>query len=257
VIQIAPKDAEAHYALGQAFESLREWEGAVGQYLATIQINSSHTDARVRLGRLFLGGNALERSLEQAEEVIKRAPQDPEGYALRGGVRARQGNSAGARQDGEIALKLEPGHVNSITLLASLYINNKEYDKALALLDEGLKRNPEQIGLRMLKAKIHVDKGETDKVLVLLEEIVQQEPSKLSHRYGLASFYASVKQLDEAENVLRDVIALAPESVEPKLALAEFLLNRRDKTLAEKELLAFIQQEPGSYPLKFGLANLL
>ena len=164
--------------------------------------------------------------------------------------------SAGARQDGEMGLKLDRGHVNSITLLASLYINNKEYDKALALLDEGLKRDPEQIGLRTLKAKIHVDKGETDKVLVLFEEIVQQEPSKLNHRYGLASFYASIKQLDEAEKALRDVIALAPESVEPKLALAEFLLNRRDKTLAEKELLAFIQQEPGSYPLKFGPANL-
>ena len=123
VIQIDPKDAEAHYALGQAFESLQEWQGAVGQYLAAIQINPSHTDARVQLGQLFLAGNALEGSLEQAEEVIKRAPQDPKGYALRGGVRARQGDSAGARQDGEMSLKLDPGHVNSITLLASLYIN--------------------------------------------------------------------------------------------------------------------------------------
>jgi Tfp pilus assembly protein PilF len=83
VIQIDPKDAGAHYALGQAFENLQELQGAVGQYLAIIQINPSHTDARVRLGRLFLAGNALERSLEQAEEVIKRAPQDPDGYALR------------------------------------------------------------------------------------------------------------------------------------------------------------------------------
>ncbi len=256
VLQIDPKDVEGRYWLARTLENLQNWQKAAGHYLAIVQeLDKNHVDAHVRLGQIYLLGNAVDKALEHAEAALKVAPTNPDALALRGGVRGRQDDIDGALEDGLAGLNQDPGHVNSIALLASLYLKQQESEKALKILEQGLERNPGHTGLMTIKTRVHMARQEHGKAEDLLAKIVQQEPDVFAHRLRLAAFQAAQNALDAAEKTLRDAIAHDP-SVIARLALADFLLKKRDAAAAERELLAFIAKDPDESGLRFALAKL-
>ncbi len=256
VLQIDPKDKEAHFELADVLEKLQDWKGAAGHYLATIELDKAHVKARVRMGMIYLLGGTLDKAQEQAAEALKLDPRNPDGLALQGAVLARQGDSAGAKQSAQTALEIDAGNVNAIALLTSLHISQKEFDEALAVLKQGLTKNPKQTGLLMLKAKLQADQGHADQAAQTFEEIIAIEPANLGQRVVLANIYIQQKQLDKAEKTLRDGMSVAPENTAVKLALVDFLAAQRGRELAEKELLSFIAQDPKTPALRFGLGKL-
>lgn len=255
-LQIDPKYVEALYLLGQINEAQNNYPAAAGNYQAIIDLDPKHIDAHIRLGRLYLLGKAPDRAAEMMQAALKLSPNDPNGLALRAGIRGAQGQTAGAIEDAQAVLKLDPDNLDAIALLAGIYGRNQQVDKAVALLQNGLARKPGQVGLRMLLVELHHGQGKRELAAEQLREIIRTEPRNLAHRVRLADYYVSMQRLDDAENLLRTTITEMPESSDVKIALVSFLAQKRGRVTAEKELRALIEAEPEKYPLRFALASL-
>ena len=256
VIQIDPKDVQAHYKLGQVMEKLQNWRAAAGEYLRVIELDDKNVDARIRMGQFYLLSKALDKAAEMADKAVELAPNNPDALAFRGTVLAQQGDQTAARADAESALKIDPKHIGATALLASLYLRDKNVDKAVETLEGGVKANPEDVSLRTLLAGIYARTGKKDKAVDLLEQVIKLQPDKLGHRIRLARFEVASKDLDKAEKVLRDAVKAFPDDTKAKLALVEFLAGQRSGTQAEKELKGFIEAEPDNYDLRFALGKL-
>ena len=99
VLQIDPKTAAPYYYLGRIAEQDQEWRQAFGYYGKAVELDPELIDARIHLGRFYLLAGDMEKSSEQADEVLKREPANADAQVLRASLLMRQ-----EKQDDAITL---------------------------------------------------------------------------------------------------------------------------------------------------------
>jgi tetratricopeptide (TPR) repeat protein len=72
-------------------------------------------------------------ALKSADRIVKLLPKSPEGYCIRADIHLRKGRMWNAVKDGEQALKYGHNHLGSLSVMKSIRIRMKEYEKALEI----------------------------------------------------------------------------------------------------------------------------
>ncbi len=257
VLQIDPKDAEAHFMFGQIMEKQQDWRKAYALFLRAVELNPDHVGALTHLGRLYAMSGAPEKALESADKVLVLRPGDPAAMVLKGLAKARMGNKEDAVRDVEAAVKVDPKNVDAVSLLSALHADLGDLDKAIGLASQGLKESPEHMGLHLLLARMYEKTANTKGVIEVLKKMIALQPDNQSNRTRLAAYYHAKGKKAEAEKVLRDAIAAKADSVDAKLALIEYLgKDKSTQKKAEQELQGFVKQNPQEYQLQFALAKI-
>ncbi len=195
--------ANAHFALGLAFEHLGEFSAAYIELMRTIQLQPANYKARIDLGKLLLAGGKTDGAQAQADAVMKAQPNNPDVYALLSAIAAKQGQKDQALAEIQRALALDP--------------NRAAFYDDLALLQEG---NP----------------AKTSSVEEELKKAVALDPKSVNAKLLLAGFYAHNSNWAEAEQVSRDAIATDPKSIAARQDLAELFLKQGNQAQAVEVL---------------------
>jgi len=127
--------------------------------------------------------------------------------------------------------------INSIK--ARYYVNAKQYDKALALLNNGTKANPYLYYSEILKSQIFQEKGQIDSAKVYAKKAFFGLPNNDLHasRYiNLISVSRDRKALEEAFELL--TVKNNPNNWKNYLIVSSGLYPPKDKELTEKAKLA-------------------
>jgi tetratricopeptide (TPR) repeat protein len=256
VLQIDPKSADAYYLLGLIEEEQQNWQSAFADYSKAVELNPDQTQAKAKLGRLYIFSGAVDEADNIANEILARNPGDLAARFLKAAVMTRKGDVSGAIQETSQIVAADAAQFDAVSLLGGLYVMQGEDAKAQAILEKGVKASPKNIPLHMDLASLLVRRNEFDKAEEVFKEVVAVDPSKLAYRANLVSFYTRTNQLDKAEKALRDAIAADPEDLQRHLLLVEFLATKKTPEQAEKELLSAIEGKPKAYPLRFSLARL-
>ncbi|MCP4126830.1 MAG: tetratricopeptide repeat protein [Gammaproteobacteria bacterium] len=256
VLQIDPKDAEAHFMFGQIMEKEQDWRKAYALFLRSVELNPNHVGALTHLGRLYAMSGSPEKALEAADKVLVQKPGDPAAMVLKGLAKARMGNKEDAVRDVEAAVKVDSKNVDAVSLLSALYADLGDMDKAIGLARQGMEENPGHMGLHLLLARMYEKTSNTKGTIELLEKMIALQPDNQSSRTRLAAYHHAKGNKAEAEKVLRDAVVATPDSVDAKLALIEYLGKvKSSREKAEQELQQFVKQNPQEYRLQFALAK--
>jgi len=255
-LQIAPNDAEARFMNGRVAEKLRDIRTAVGMYQGAIEVNADHVQARANLGRLMVFGGAPQRALELVEPGLAKHPDDAALLTVRGAARIQLKDKAGSLADAERAVKIAPDNADAVALLASLYRQAGQTERAVELIKNVLERQPKAVDLRQVLVSLYLSVDEQEMAAQEMRKVIEQQPTELSHRVQLALLYARAKKPADAEKVLRDATAALPKSDEAKLAYVDFLAAQGSRERAEQSLKQFIERDPGNYELQLGLGAL-
>ena len=256
-LQIDARDADARYELGRTLEALEDMRGAVSQYLGAIESAPDHLPSRLAVAKIYLLGNAIELAREQIERASQSYPADADVLALRGTLKAREDNIAGAIADADAALAIDTDNINALSLRASLHLLADEHMAATLLLEDAIGRHPKDRGLRTALATLYSGQGHADRAAELFEEIVAIEPKIYTHRRLLAQYYQKIEQPDRAEQTLRDAIVALPDEAQPRLELINLLAKLHGADAALTETRRLIAAYPEHHELRFGLARLL
>jgi tetratricopeptide (TPR) repeat protein len=234
--QIDPQDAQARFLVGQAAERLGKVRDAAGHYLAALDIDTAHPGARAAMARMYALGGIPDKAMALVEPGLAQDPDDAELLTVRAVVQLQRGDTAAALRDAERAHGLAPENQNAVALLASLYAQGGQRDKAIAVVNEIIERHPLDVELNVVLADLYHAAGDARSAEAALRRAMQADPKALPGRLRLVRFLLLQKNADAAEALLREGVALTPEDPQVKLALVELLAGLRGAAAAEAEI---------------------
>lgn len=95
--------------------------------------------------------------------------------------------------------------------LATLYLNSKENDKAIALIEKGLQKFPNNAKLKDFQGSAYYASGNNDKFADVIKEQLSKDPSNAENWYNLGVLQSkNPATADQAENSFKKAIQLKP-----------------------------------------------
>jgi len=165
VVQLDPKDADAHYHLALSYLRLggmTELQQAFVELKQTVEIDPANRDAQIKLGELYLLSRDPKKARERAELVLASAPQDAEGLMLRGrsliGEEVYDEGIAALTK----AIELDPHNLRAYLDLSQAHLRTKNVPAAEAALKRALAIHPKALEAQLALGDLRVLTGQSE-----------------------------------------------------------------------------------------------
>ena len=260
-----PNDTRLLYLQSAALRQLRDLPGAEKAARQMLAIDPTS----------LAGLNALARVLSDQyrfREVIDLLTPLQRDIATRG--RGREGDAAmglaqlglaqqqiGAFGDAVEAFgaarRLAADEAAYSLYLAQALMAARQYDRALAVADEGLTQEATEPRLIRLRAQVLARMGRAPEAISFLETAIKAESRSPQLALALADAYAAAKRYDEAVRVIEQAETAFGEDEEFTFRLAGLYEDAGRLADAERQLRALIERDPEAAPALNHLGYLL
>lgn len=167
------EEAQMYFSLGLMFEEDGDNLLALRNYSKAILLDTLRPDARVRKARLYIKNKQYPEALQTLDELIVACPDIFEGYHLKFQILNGNGEYEKAQQVLDKARKLFPNDLGFILDQAEMYTSLKQYNDALALLEEAEKKDQgglDKHAVAMERARISALMGNMENTINYLKE---------------------------------------------------------------------------------------
>jgi tetratricopeptide (TPR) repeat protein len=187
-----------------------------------------------RLAEMYWKAQRTHEAITEAQELLKRDPDDVQSRRLLGRIYLRSLGelSAGTSQSDNVnkaieqyreIYRLDPTDTESALWLARLYRLKNEHDKAERVLRTILKNDPEnELSVEQL-TQLLMDEGKSAEAVTLLEGITAHSPSPVLLDL-LGDAYTQAHELAKAEEAYRKAMELDPSELSHQRGLGQTLL---------------------------------
>jgi len=256
-LQIDPNNAQARYFAGRVAEKEIKPRDALANYQAAIDADPGFVAARGALGRIYFLAGLPDKAREAIEPGLTKAPNDAQLLTVRGGLRALEGDNAGALADAEAAVKSDPKDEFAMAFLAAQYKRQDRATDAIELLKKGIQELPGSIDLHVILAELLYQNGRRDEALQQLETVANAHRTDLVQWQRLARLHMLEKNPDAAIDALRKAVAANPASVDAKRVLVTLIGSQKGVAAASTEMQKFVDADRKNAELKISLGQFL
>lgn len=192
------------------------------------------------------------------EDILKREPLSATAIAGLGWIKFWEGNIDGAKEMVQAALGEEPKNIEALSLLQNIYLQTKQYGKAvsvhrsiykftkgkyceasslIALADIFLEKGKEKLSEELLEharrqdplnpavyhrlATLHIKRGADDEAIKFINISKELDPSFVPAHTLYAHILYKKGRIDEAIKTLDEAIKLSPNLAQPYKELAD------------------------------------
>ncbi|MFT3741045.1 MAG: tetratricopeptide repeat protein [Breznakibacter sp.] len=141
-------------------------------------------------------------------------------------------------------LKLDPTSSASMYELSNLYILNKQYAKAQALMERAVALNPQNEWYLQMLANLYQQNNNNLKAIEILEKLTKTSSNNENYLYDLVLLLENEKKYDDALlklDLLEEKVGLHDQLI---IERQNILLDKGDKKKAFGELRKLVQQFP-------------
>jgi len=246
-----------HYALAHMYEEMVTAYGrsdlankAIEEYRLAIEADPSSEFLTSGLAELYVKTGRIRDAVLEAQDIIKRDPNNLEAHKLLGRIYLRSlgdmpgGNGSDnvlklAIEQYEQIVKIQPENVDNHLLLGRLYRLNNDLQKAENELKTAVKIDPSSEEAVTTLAMLYTDEGDTNHALKVLSSVPDAARSaKLYSALGAA--YEQRKDYKSAIDAYKHAIVLDRDNLDAIRGLAENLLNdgQTDAALEQYKVIA-------------------
>ena len=132
-----PNDKETHYIYGlllQVFSG--DSVGAMAQMDTALQLDNQYLSVLTWYSTNYLGKDDYDKALEYATKARQFHPDSPGPYLILARIYTRQSKFSQAAEEYTAMLQKFPGHIDGLTRLATVYIHQRQFDKARDMADQ-------------------------------------------------------------------------------------------------------------------------
>jgi tetratricopeptide (TPR) repeat protein len=233
-------DAYFNYTMGhiaeQQYESTSRSEyatQAIEYYKKAYALDPKSPVIGERLAEMYWKAQRIREAETEAQELLKRDPNDVQTRRLLGHIYLRslgEANSTGqsetvvrAAEQFKEVVRLDPGDTESALWLARLYRLQNKHVQAEEVLRGILKSDPDnEAGVEQL-TQLLLDQGKSAEAVALLEGITAKSPSPTLLDL-LGDAYTQTKDLAKAEAAYQKAVELDPSEMSHQRGLGQTLL---------------------------------
>ncbi len=274
-----PRNAVVRYNLGRAYWAKGDIEPARAQFKSAVEMQPDYLAPRLALLQLQVSRGEFAQAIQASEEVLRLSPRNMTGRLLHSMVLEGVGKTADARSELQAILKAQPTSTEArfrLGLLevragdyktaekvfrecsaqanpdaacqiglAEVFSAQKQYDKAVELLNAELKKTPERRELRMAVANTNVLGERYDAAVAGFKDMIAKEPDSADLHLRLGETYRRMGNIPQAIETFRKVRQLSPNNPDAGLWLALLLhqTGREVDAKAEYEQILRVQSD--------------
>lgn len=217
-----------YLGMGNAEAAIQQYEAGIASY------PENRTAYQRKIVNALLTQHRDGEALQRAEELVKEAPKDFEGRAMRATLLFEKGQMDRALAEFKELAQERPNDSMLRYNFGRLYVAKKDWDAALPEFLAAAKQQPKFLPARVLLAEIHLLQRRPQEAVRWAEQILAIEPehprARLLHAIGLKE----TGRLEEARATLVKLLAGSPDSMDVKLQLGLVELARNRLAEAEK-----------------------
>lgn len=212
--------------------------GEAKRALAIVSAAAKEAPQDTQLLTLAGESSAQAKDFSGAAEYFQKAsaiaPQDAMIRTALGKIKLGQGDSSGAIDELQKAVALEktPGQANKTLILA--YLQQKQYDKALALVNAIEKEQPKNPDLEHLKGGIYLAKKDVQSARQSYERALSYDPTYFNAVGSLARLDMIDKKPDAAKKRFEALLTADKKNVQAMIALGSIALAQKQNDEATR-----------------------
>lgn len=188
--QLSKTPTIADQISGAALSGEKKYDQSIVSLQNAVTADPSAPQPLFSLIATMIKAKEFNRALSFLSSVVKSSPDNAEAYVLMGDVQVVNGKPAQGEMLFKTAIQKQPKNELGYRALASLYVRQKNYDAALAVVQNGLKQAPNNPTLQMTLASALQEKGDYEGAISEYENLLRQDPGSTLVANNLASLLA-------------------------------------------------------------------
>jgi tetratricopeptide (TPR) repeat protein len=250
-----------HFSLAHMYEEMMSMYGrseyatkAIEEYRLAIENDPSSEYLNASLAELYAKTGRIRDAVLEAQDIIKRDPDNLEAHKLLGRIYLR---SLGDLQPGtqsrevlnlaieqyEAMARIEPKNPDNHLLLGRLYFLSKDAIKAEKEFKTALTQDPNSEEAITNLAYLYNEEGANTKAAELLSGVPEGQRSSKIYA-ALGSTYEQQKDYKKAIAAFRQAVAMDKENLDAMRGLAQNLANDNQMDAALEEYLTIQDADP-------------
>ncbi len=118
-------------------------------------------------------------------------------------------------------LKVHPNHIFALNNLGKIYLDSKEFDKAIPLLKKAWTLNPKFYMAGNTLGDAYKQNGDLTEADQTLKQVIKVAPNFELGYLNLGEVYFQQKRYDDAEKLFKKALSLMPELKRPNIFLSK------------------------------------
>ncbi len=231
------------FLMGLHLEGQGDHAGATAAYQRAERLDPASAEIPAALAELYLRLNRPADAIAAGERAIKADPSSPEANWIIGSLYARTAEMPNTRESDRrtytqraietLEKTNRNAHPGVPMMLGRLYLADRQYDKAIALLLPFVAEQPEQVGAIALLAEAYQATNRDAEAVALLEKAVEESPELYS---TLGQIYQDSGRWSDAARAYQGAVEERPQSLPLRSQWATALLNTGDAQRAREVL---------------------
>ncbi len=214
-----------HFYLGRIGLQTKQWDAAISHFRKTIDLRPTFEAAHIGLATAYESTKEYAQTVEVYEQYLKEV----------------NSNNRDVQQR-----------------LVKAYIQMKDYDQALPLLERILAENPHDLDAQLRVSLIYGDQKNYPKAISLLQQILSVRPNEVKIRDYLGLMYEQSDKPQKALQAYRKNLEIEPTFYDGLMHLGFLLYRQKEFDQAIPHLAEAVRLQPTKADpyLLLGLANL-
>lgn len=204
-------------AEGRLYEMQGQAANAIVSFERATKASPDSPEPLLALIRLEVAQKQTDRARLRLEKLVKANPDHRYGYELLGEISVMTGRQSEAGSHFREATRLNPTWITPWLNWATLALSQGKAEEAVQILKEGIAANETSEELQMLLASVYSNQGEIDKAIAAYESVLRMNPRNIFSANNLAVLLADYKgdthSLERAFSLSRDFERDVPHPV--------------------------------------------
>ena len=141
----------------------------------------------------------------------------------------------------------KPEPAKTIAQIVRIYLDKKQFKKAVKICDTQLKKNPQDLATGMIKAVVLLKSKKEKNAKKVLAGLIKRHPEEVRPILLLARIEMGLKEFDAALNTFPKAIALKPQNAWPYMQMASIYQRKKMPEKAIESYEALLKAK-GTYP---------
>ena len=206
-LQIKPDYLEARKFLYGIYLQDKDYDGAINTIQGYLRANDKDIPNLVALGNVYALKGDIAQARATFQKIINLEPKNPQGYFQLAILSLKTKKIPEALKYADKALQENPNFIPALQLITTVYQEQKQPDKAQAVVRQSLARSPKNPQLHQMLGELLLIQKQPEAAIAPLEEALTLNPRHVAALQLLALAYKQMPDPDKAVQQLEAKVA--------------------------------------------------